>query len=425
MLATAGFGAAQEERTVEVVDLRGVLDDRAVDFVLDAVRGAAESGTVEVVVLQIDAPGAVASMEKLEALASLVEAPPVPLVVWVGPEPARAYGGVAQLVALAPLRVAAPGVEVGYLAPTRAGGDEPPLASGLPSELASEVVRVEGPIPGLVDETVPSLRQLLQELDGRSLEVGGREVVLSTVRPFVGPDGREGVTVLPTVIREPDPLSKFLRLPLRPEVALFLLVAGLAVAAFEFYAIGPGLAAATAALSVGLAGYGMAVLPVRWWAVALVVGAMGVLILSYQRGGSAVLTGGSLAVLAVTGFFFTDGAPQISPGVPGVVLTVVAAGFFFLLAMPTVARSRLSTPTIGREDLVGRTGVAVEALDPDGVVEVDGARWQGTAHREAGIGPGDAIVVTGVDGWVLEVDPLEGNAPHRGGSEASPRDREK
>jgi len=76
-----------------------------------------------------------------------------------------------------------------------------------------------------------------------------------------------------------------------------------------------------------------------------------------------------------------------------------------LLAMPTVQRARLSTETIGRDHLVGQTGVALSGFEPDGVVEVGGARWRGTAHREAGIETGDAIEVTGVDGLFLEVEP--------------------
>ncbi len=411
--AALGGQGRGDDRTVEVVDLRGPLDDRLADFALEAIRHAASAGTVEVVVLQVDSPGVVASAGRFSELADAVKAPPLPLVVWVGPEPARAYGGVAQLLAVAPVRTAAPGTEIGYLLPTLTGRDGTPVMPDLPTELVTSTTIVEGRIPGLVDETVPSLRQLLQELDGRRLRVADGEVVLSTVRPFVGPDGEPGVTVLPTVIRQPDPLTRLLRLPLRPEVTLFLLVAGLAVAAFEFYAIGPGLAAAVAAISLGLAGYGLAVLPVRWWVVAVVVAALATMTFAYQRGGSAVLTWGSLATLTVAGFFLVDGAPQVTAGAAGVVLTVAAAAFFFVLAMPTVARSRLSTPTIGRESLVGRTGVAVDGLDPDGVVEVDGARWQATSHREAGLRPGDPIVVVAVDGWTLEVDRPEAAAGER------------
>jgi membrane-bound ClpP family serine protease len=82
----------------------------------------------------------------------------------------------------------------------------------------------------------------------------------------------------------------------------------------------------------------------------------------------------------------------------------LAALFFFLLAMPTVQRARLSTQTIGRDSLVGHTGKALVDFGPEGLVEVDGARWRATAHREAGIRERDEVVVTGVDGLYLEVD---------------------
>jgi membrane-bound serine protease (ClpP class) len=75
--------------------------------------------------------------------------------------------------------------------------------------------------------------------------------------------------------------------------------------------------------------------------------------------------------------------------------------------MPTVQRARLSTETVGRDGLIGQTGRAVVDFDPDGVVEVQGARWKGTAHREAGIAAGDEIEVVGVDGLFLEVERVE------------------
>jgi membrane protein implicated in regulation of membrane protease activity len=73
--------------------------------------------------------------------------------------------------------------------------------------------------------------------------------------------------------------------------------------------------------------------------------------------------------------------------------------------MPTVQRARFSTRTIGRDALIGERGVALELFDPDGVVEVRGARWRATAHREAGLTEGAEILVAGVDGMFLEVEP--------------------
>jgi len=408
-LAVPALSAAQEDRVVEVVEVTGLLDDRLLRFVADSIEAAAAAGTVEVVILQIDSRGVVGDPALLAEVVGLVSDPPLPAVAWIGPEPAVAYGGAAQLAVAAPLTVAAPRTSIGHWEPTIAGDPDSETLVAAPS--AEELVLLTGPEAG-VDVVAPetaSPRQVAQYLHGRTLPGGDRP--LETVRPF---GGESGVTVLETVIRQPGLADRFLRLGASPEAAFFFLVAGLTVAAFELYAIGPGVAAAVAALSLLLASLGIAVLPVRPWAVALTVASVVLMAASYQLGGVLLFTALGIAGIAVGGFFFTDAAPQFEPGALGVLGTVLAAAFFFLLAMPTVARSRFSTQTIGRADLVGRRGRAVSALTPDGQVELDGATWQATAHREAAIVAGDPVVVTGLDGWVLEVEresrPAEGSS---------------
>jgi membrane-bound ClpP family serine protease len=72
-----------------------------------------------------------------------------------------------------------------------------------------------------------------------------------------------------------------------------------------------------------------------------------------------------------------------------------------------VSRARFSTATIGREHLVGAAGVVVGAFDPEGVVEVDGARWRAATRRNVEIRPGEAVTVVGVSGFVLDVEKPE------------------
>ncbi len=401
-LASSLAVAQTEPRTADVIDLSGVWDERIIEFAIESIEAAAASGSVEYVVLAIDSEGVVAGPEQLAELAELVANPPLPVVTWIGAAPARAYGGAAQVALAADVVLAAPGSEIGYLEPTIAGDDD----SAPVIDLAGLTDFVDA--AALVDDTdlfdevgseSAAPRQVGQYLNGREVAIADGFVVLQTVREF-----EDGVTNLETVIREPNLIDQFFRLAASPEAAFFFLVAGLTVAAFEFYAIGPGIAAGTAAVSLVLAGYGLAVLPVRWWAVVLAVLSVLLMAWSYQRGGIFLFTTVGIVGLAVAGFWFTDAAPQISPGIPGVLLTIGSAAFFFLLAMPTVARSRFSTQTIGREGLIGRVGQAVTALTPDGEVDIDGAVWRATSHREAGISPGDPIEVIGVEGWYLEVD---------------------
>jgi membrane-bound serine protease (ClpP class) len=94
------------------------------------------------------------------------------------------------------------------------------------------------------------------------------------------------------------------------------------------------------------------------------------------------------------------------------VLLVVMGGFalFMLGGMTAMIRSRFSTPTIGREGMVGEEGTAEVAVDPEGVVLIRGARWRARTNRATPVAAGDPVRVVSVEGLVLEVEPPEGGA---------------
>ena len=78
--------------------------------------------------------------------------------------------------------------------------------------------------------------------------------------------------------------------------------------------------------------------------------------------------------------------------------------------MTAMIRSRFSTPTIGREGMIGEVGTAEVPVDPDGVVLIRGARWRARTNRATPLAAGDAARVVAVEGLVLEVEPPEGGA---------------
>jgi membrane-bound serine protease (ClpP class) len=405
-LAIMPAAVAQEIAPLDVIVVSGPLDQSMVRFVEQSIEDAAANGS-QAVVIQLNSEGALS--EDIEGLVDLFRQPPLPLVVWVGDAPAVAFGGAARLLIAAPLKTAAPGAEIGYLTPTVAGSEDAldVVEATSAFTMLEEIVTVQGPIPGLVDAALPSIGQVVVWMNGREVTSQQGTATLQTARAATGEDGTE--RMLPTAqvrFHEPGLFTRFLRLSVQPEAAFFFLVMGLTVAAFEFYAIGPGLASATGVISLLIAGYGLAVLPVRWWALVLIGLGLFVYTAEFQRRSFGPLSILATVGLVVGGLFITDAAPQIVPSAWGIVLTVLAAVFFYVIAMPVVARSRFSTGTIGRDHLIGRPGAAVTPLDPEGVVEVDGARWRARAHREAGLTPGDAVLVTAIHGLELEVDPV-------------------
>jgi membrane-bound serine protease (ClpP class) len=81
-----------------------------------------------------------------------------------------------------------------------------------------------------------------------------------------------------------------------------------------------------------------------------------------------------------------------------------------LAGMPAMVRARFSTPTIGREAIIGEMGVALAALGPEGTVEIRGAPWRARTNRATPIASGAPIRVVAIDGLVLEVEPETGGA---------------
>jgi membrane-bound ClpP family serine protease len=388
-------GLAQVDKPgIDVIDVSGPLDRSALEFMRDSIQASADRGQ-ELAVLQINSR-AVLDQEALGDLLATIESPPLPLALWVGPAPAVAFGGAAVIVSEAEHVAIAPGSEVGLLLPVVAGEEN------LASWLVDDPRWLDEPVPaeesGL--DLQPTIRQYLQDLDGETFDTAARPVVVETIVPF-----DEGVTLKRVTFRQPGLGTMFFRLAATPEAAFFFLVVGLTIVSFEFYAIGPGVAAGVAAVSLLLAGWGWLNLPVRPWALGLAVLGWAILTAAYQKGGVLSLTVLGAAMLQLSGIFYVAGSGQIDARWYLVLPSVLGVLFFFLLAMPTVQRARFSTQTIGRESLIGERGMTVVGFDPDGVVEVRGARWRATAHREAGLAPGSEVLVSGVDGLFLEVEP--------------------
>ena len=100
-----------------------------------------------------------------------------------------------------------------------------------------------------------------------------------------------------------------------------------------------------------------------------------------QTGVPRVWTGIGAGALVAGSFLLYDGVSiswiTLLVGIGGVLL-------FMLGGMPAMVRTRFSTPTIGRDWMVGEEGEAVAAVAPDGVVKIRGAPVAGPDQ------PGDA-----------------------------------
>jgi membrane-bound ClpP family serine protease len=83
------------------------------------------------------------------------------------------------------------------------------------------------------------------------------------------------------------------------------------------------------------------------------------------------------------------------------VIAVCAAGFLAFV-IQRVVRAHRRQASAGREELLGKTAEVEIALEPKGVVLIEGERW--TAISEKGrVEPGEEVIITKVDGLKLYV----------------------
>ena len=394
---------------IVVVQIKGLLDMPNVSLLRDTIEQVNEDDRT-LLLIQLDSRGVIADVGP--AFLAIARSR-VPVVVWIGPSGAEAKGDATTLALAAHARFIASGSTFGPLNPLRldkhgrtCGRDcSPPLPNALFRPWsASEVVR-----KGVVDGQRPTIGETIVKLDGKTIETAAGEIEVSTAR-VIG-EGRDRR-------RQPNQEVSFVTLDaagqvqhalISPSVAYFFLVIGLALIVFEFFAASVGFAAFIGALMVVGAFYGFSHLPVHWWAVALLLLSAFGFAVDAQAGGLGFWTGVGVLTL-LTGSFTLVGGTDLSPSWWTILIVVALAILLYATAIPAFIRSRFSTPTVGREAMVGEIGTAEVAVAPDGVVVVREARWRARTNRATPIGAGDRIRVIAVDGLVLEVEPESGGA---------------
>ncbi|MCY4517549.1 MAG: hypothetical protein OXB99_09970 [Acidimicrobiaceae bacterium] len=402
----------ERPRMIVVVEVSGLIDPIMASYIkrqLVSASGLHATG----VVLQIDSAGTTLDDDELVELADNVRLAHLPVGVWVGPSGAQALGGAAHLVTSADFAAIAPGGRIGdftavkglvHAHGTGTGDVHSHDGDGLHSGSTVRFYDADTAMgAGLTHSTAPVIGEFLFAMsDEGHLPPIGQNVT-----------GDDGV-----VRRAPadDVVVSFVKLPLldglfhtaaSPAVAYLLLLAGLSLLLLDFYTGGIGIAALVGVACGLLAAFGLGTLDIRPWALALLIAGFVAFAVDIQTGVPRFWTlVGGVAVLAGSLTLFGQHSMSWIPLLVG----LVGVAVYVLSGLPSLVRTRYGTATVGRAWLIGVEGHAVTDIDPDGTVEVHGARWRARVNRLTPLQAGEPLRVSGLIGVVLEVEPLEGAA---------------
>jgi len=385
---------------VAVLQVSGLLDPLLADFVADGIENADGDDRVKVVILQINSTGSVISADELNDLAEVIADAKVPVTMWVGPSGARVEGPWVELAGLVDRIGIAPGSRIGN--------------SGSDRVLDDRFGDLLGPASRLLSNDTFDAAEALEFgiAPAEAPTVGDFAISLTDfgVVTSVQGEGEDARTISDTVVRfeRLSLVGQQLHTVASPPVAYLLFSIGLALLVFEFYTAGVGVAGVVGAGMFLLGCFGLWILPVSIVAVVLLVVSMFAFSVDVQTGVPRFWTIiGALALAAGTVTLYTDGVGM--SWIP-MVVGILGITMMMVTGMPTMVRTRFSTPTIGREWMIGELGNAVEDVAPDGVVKINEALWKARTNRATPVAIGDRVRVVAVEGLVLEVEPESGGA---------------
>lgn len=416
ILSSNGAQAATEAEKlapVDVVEVSGLIDNIVAQSIGDSIERSQNNGA-QAVVLQFNTKGAVVSRDRMAEIAVAIQNSKIPVAIWVGPSGSRAYGLPAQLLAVADVTAMAPGARIGRTGTMlMVNGKQLTFGAADDAVYANTLGFLEAREQDVLkfstdDRGVPVLRNMLYALDG--LEIRGTK--LDTVADTLDKSGQ--------VVREATTV-RFFKLGLMPRLlhtvasppsAYLLTTIGLALLIFEFFTAGIGIGAFVGAVCLILGTMGMGALPMSGFGLALLIFSMVAFAVDVQVGVPRLWTGvGLVSYIAASFTMFrnVDGL-TLRPSWISLSVCIIGVALTFIVGMPSMVRTRFATPTIGRDNLIGTTGVAVGEVNPEGIVLVDGAQWRARTNRATPLANNDAVRVASIDGITLQVEPLEGAA---------------
>jgi membrane-bound serine protease (ClpP class) len=398
---------------VIAVDIDGVIHPITVAILTHALDQAA-SQDAAAVLLRLNTPGGL--LEATRQMNEKIVASRVPVIAYVTPSGGRAASAGFFILQAADVAAMAPGTNTGASSPVALGGQmdeimrhkvENDSAAWLRStvekrghnaELAETTIREakaftekESLDQHLIDLIAPSEQKLLEALDGREItRFDGRKEVLHL----------RGAEVVPydLTLRE-----RVISSIADPNVGFILLVVGALGLYVEFNSPGLIIAGVGGGILLLLGLSSLAVLPLNWVGVALLLLGAALFILEAHFTSHGVLGAGGTVAMVLGALMLIDGPPEMRIRLVTALSVSIPFALITMFLLTLALRARRNKSLMGGEGMIDEIGQARTALAPVGKVFVHGEYWD--AESSSPVEPGQEVRVVAVEGMKLRVEP--------------------
>ena len=401
------------------IKIDGAISPGTAGYIDRAIKKSA-SENAECLIIHLNTPGGL--LKSTRVIVSAILNSPVPVVVYVSPGGAHAGSAGVFIAMAAHLAAMAPGTNIGAAHPVSSGGQMDTVMNEKVTndamafirtiaerrsrnvEWAVQAVRTSVSITesealkmNVINVVAANEKQLLQEIDGKTVEVQDEKRTLNTKNSTV--------TALDMQWYE-----KLLQLISDPDIAYILFLLGFYGLLFELYSPGAIFPGVIGGISLILALYAMHTLPINYAAALLLVFGLILFILEIK-----ITSHGMLAIGGVISLFLgsmmlirTDEEWDITGISLGVIIpAVITTALFFLVIVTMGIRAQRLKTTTGIEGMQGQTGVTITALNPSGDVMVHGEIWNARSATGQSIPVGQKIRVVSLHNFTVVVEAVE------------------
>ena len=386
---------------------------------------AAAANHDQAVLIEMNTPGGL--VDSTREIIEKIVASPVPVIIYVTPSGSRAASAGFFILECGDVAAMAPGTNTGAAHPVILGekmddvmkmkmeNDAAALMRSVVAkrgrnvELAESAVREsksftdqEALDKKLIEYIAPSEQDLFRQLNGKSFKrFDGTTVTLNLQQK----DKDEPVRDYRMTLKE-----RILSYLMDPNVAFILLAIGALALYAEFNHPGAVIPGTVGVVFILLAAFALNLMPVRFAAIAMIIGAFALFAAEAKFASHGVLTTGGIALLTLGGLFLVDAPiPEMRVHLVTALAVSIPLGLITAFLMSIAVRARRNKIVTGKQGLIGEIGIAQTMLGPSGKVFVHGELWD--AVSTIPVPAGEQIVVRQVDGLTLRVDPVAAAKP--------------
>jgi len=370
----------------------------------------------QAVLIELHTPGGL--VDSCRAIVAKILSSKVPVIIYVTPTGANAASAGFYILESADIAAMAPGTNTGSGHPIVSGAKmddvlkmklENDLAAFLRSytlkrnrnvSVAETVVREsksftdrEALDQKLIDVIAKDEPDLLAQVNGRTItRFDGTTTVLKTASQ-------------PITDYNPSLKEQVLGFIIDPSIAFLIFAIGAIALYAEFNHPGAIIPGVLGTVCILLALFAFHFLPIRYAAVTLILASFVFFALEAKFTTHGILGIGGIACLALGGLLLVDGPiPEMRVKWEMAVAVSIGFGLITMFLMSIALRARRNKVTTGIQGLLGQAGVARSPLSPNGKVTVMGEIWD--AISLAPVAAGEPVVVRGIDGLTLKVEPV-------------------